>query len=283
MSNLLAANFARLRKDRLFWGLLAVMAMVGVYAVLRRCQIYYELQPDRMEQSHLSWHELFSFAQAIGPATAVFAALFLGTEYSDGTMRGKLTVGCTRAEVYLSSFATVACVSFFLAFACLGSVLLLGLPLLGAPLAENVPYLLEGLVGALGACMAFSAVFTLAAMNCSRKSLSAVICLLGLVASVWLINYLVSALHAPEFDIVGHYDEALGQFVTDQQTPNPQYVGGLRRTVYQFLYDFLPTGQVSQYASMDSMNPMRMTLYAFLFTALSTVTGLALFRCKDLK
>lgn len=282
MGKLLSANFARLRRDRLFWGLVTGMILLGAYTVLHRWWIYWDLQPDRLSQARLSWFEFFAFMQYIGPAMAVLTAFFQGTEHSDGTLRTKLVVGCTRWEVYLAFFVSVAGTALVLALVCIAVVLVLGIPLLGPPRLENVPYLLEGLIGSLATCLAFSAVFTVVGMNCSRSAHAAVICLVGLIAAEWLVNYLVSALHAPAFNAFQNWDPVLGMY-TETTIPNPEYVGGLRRTLYQFLYEFLPSGQASQYAAMDSMHPSRMAVYAVLFSGLSTMAGFQLFRRKDLR
>ncbi|MEG0494561.1 MAG: ABC transporter permease, partial [Clostridia bacterium] len=54
--------------------------------------------------------QIFFFqAVIIGLVSPLFCGLFLGTEYSDGTMRNKLIVGQKREKIYLSSFIVCTC------------------------------------------------------------------------------------------------------------------------------------------------------------------------------
>ena len=46
----------------------------------------------------------FGCALFIGIVMAVFCSLFIGTEYSEGTIRNKIIIGQKRGTVYLSNF-----------------------------------------------------------------------------------------------------------------------------------------------------------------------------------
>ena len=46
----------------------------------------------------------FGCALFIGIVMAVFCSLFIGTEYSEGTIRNKIIIGQKRGAVYLSNF-----------------------------------------------------------------------------------------------------------------------------------------------------------------------------------
>ena len=73
----------------------------------------------------------FGCALFIGIVMAVFCSLFIGTEYSEGTIRNKIIIGQKRGAVYLSNFITcslvsvVMCMAFFIPYLCIG------IPLLG--------------------------------------------------------------------------------------------------------------------------------------------------------
>jgi hypothetical protein len=61
------------------------------------------------------------------------------------------------------------------------------------------------------------------------------------------------------------------------------YVSGTKRTVYEFLYDFLPGCQMRQIAEQNPENPERLPLYSLLITVVTTACGIFFFRRKDLK
>lgn len=57
--------------------------------------------------------------------------MFIGTEFSDGTMRNKLIVGHRRREIYFTNFLTCALSGIFFNLVYLALVSLIGIPLFG--------------------------------------------------------------------------------------------------------------------------------------------------------
>ena len=275
MRNLLAANFFRLKKSALFWGTLALSFGVGLMLVLNRLG-------DRASYGvSISLDQIiFGHAVTIGLVGSVFVSLFLGAEYSDGAIRNKLAAGHSRTRVYLAGFLTMAACCLLFCLACLAAVLGLGVPLIGPPSAP-LPALLPLLAGSMATAVSFCALFTLVVMNCSRKSLSVTACMLGLMFMMSLTTWLSARLDEPEF-------RDTGPLVVDGEVvfgtePNPLYLRGAEREVYQALDDLLPYGQALQYMTFSAAHPERLPLYSLAVTALSTVAGIALFRRKDLK
>ena len=84
-----AANFLRLRKNKLFWGLLAFSAGFGALVAFN----YYEM--SQIEPITLDG-AFFIYPMTACILTAVFIPLFLGREYSDSTIRNKVSAGCSR-------------------------------------------------------------------------------------------------------------------------------------------------------------------------------------------
>ena len=64
---------------------------------------------------------------------------------------------------------------------------------------------------------------------------------------------------------------------------NSQYLSGTQRTVFELLYDLLPSSQVVQYSSRQTQNLDSMPLYAIVVITLTSGLGLVLFQRKDLK
>lgn len=275
MRNLLYANLFRLRKSALFWGSLAVSFGVGLMLVCNR------LSDRAGYEASISLDQiLFGHAVTIGLLGSVFVSLFLGAEYSDGTIRNKLAAGHSRAGVYLANFITMAGCCLLFCLVCLVAVLGLGLPLIGPP---SVPFgeLLPLLAGSLTVAVSFCALFTLWVMNCSRRAVSVTVCMLGVVFMMSLTTWLSARLDQPEFrDTVPLVVNGEIVFGTES---NPLYLRGAAREVYQVLDDLLPYGQALQYMTFTAAYPERLPLYSLAVTALSTAVGIALFRKKDLK
>ena len=67
------------------------------------------------------------------------------------------------------------------------------------------------------------------------------------------------------------------------EMPNPMYLEGTEREVYEVLNDLLPTGQSVQYVNMEAANPMLLMAYSAGVTVVVTTVGIFLFRKKDLR
>ena len=97
MRNLLHANLSRLRRDGTFWFMLVL-----IFA----CSAGTMLLWGRNVAESLD-HYYFRLSAYMGLYFAIFAALFLNTEYSEGTIRNKLAVGHVRRDVYLANYFTL--------------------------------------------------------------------------------------------------------------------------------------------------------------------------------
>ena len=65
--------------------------------------------------------------------------------------------------------------------------------------------------------------------------------------------------------------------------PNPNYVSGTLRAVYQFAVDALPTGQSILLANQELEHPILALSASAGLVVLCSVVGMAVFRRKDLK
>ena len=273
MRNLLAANFFRLKRSLLFWGILAFSFCAGTLISFN----YYEM--SQQESIPLDG-AFFSYPILACILTAVFIPLFFGREYSDSTIRNKIAMGRPRPLIYAANLLTGMAASALFCAAYMAVVLAAGIPLVG-PL-ETAPELTALIIlGSLAALAAFCALFTLVVMNCSKKSTAAVVCVLGTFLLLVAAIYLRSRLLSPEY-LNGSWN-ADGEFIPGVPVPNPQYLGGTQRMVFALLYSLLPSSQVIEFASQQAQDPGRMLLYSLAVIVLTTAAGTLLFRKKDLK
>lgn len=276
MSKLLSAGFARLWKNTLFR--IEIIVMLLFYAAVMIAN--YQSARDYGISYDLDGFFPGSF-MIIGFFTAAFAAMFLGTEYSDGTIRNKLVMGHGRAAIYLSGLI-VCFVSSVLV--CLSSIVLIctmGIPMFG-PLTKPLVNTLAMIGTGFLIVAAYSAVFTFIAMLISNKPITA-------LASIFtcLILYFGSMtigmkLDEPEINSGYEWIEN-GELVSSLPHPNPYYLRGAKRAAYEFLYDFLPAGQGFQLAKENAEPKVQFPLYSLLISVSVTTGGILAFRRKDLK
>ena len=128
---------------------------------------------------------------------------------------------------------------------------------------------------------AFSAIFTFIGMICSNKAISAVLCILVFLGFTIFTSMIYNALSQPELSS-SILVTAEGMQMTDP-TPNPNYVRGVWRDIYQFIIDFLPTGQGIQMSDLNIAHPVCMGLSSIFITIVVTLGGIVAFNKKDLK
>lgn len=97
MRKLLRANFTRLIKNKLFWILMALEFVMGA-----GLPVLHYLDNQNANGEWTLDACIFSYAMFVPILLSALAALFIGSEYSDGTMRNKLIVGHRRSNIYMA-------------------------------------------------------------------------------------------------------------------------------------------------------------------------------------
>lgn len=273
MTNMLSANFLRLRKSRLFWSLMAFGFGFGALVTLN----YYEM--NRLVEDFPLDGAFFLYPVPACVLTAVFVPLFFGREYSDHTIRNKVETGYPRPAIYAANLLTAIATTILFCAGHMVVVAAMGTSLVGFMVIDLQSAVLI-ILGSMAALAALCALFTLIVMVCDRKSLSVASCILAafflLIASI----YIRSRLLAPEY--ITYSFNAAGNLVQIPPKANPEYVGGIQRTFFVFLNEALPSSQLVRYVSWD-VPSFGELLWSLAAVVLSTGAGIALFRKKDLK
>lgn len=277
MRKLTAAHFSRLLKDKAFWLISAVAFLSSLFIILSSSRSAAEMTAS----GYIVTLDDYFFSQApfMGLYLSIFISLFLGTEYADGAVRNKLIVGASRWDVYLSGLAvSMGAGIFFLCLWWLGSAP--GLLLIG-PLDMGIGgFLLHALV-AVGFTAALTSIFTAVSSFSDNRAITVVLTL-----AVWLLLLFASSalydrLCEPEFQ--SSMIVTANGFEVGDPEPNPFYLSGSTRTLFEWLLDFLPTGQAALMADNAVAHPLRQFFLSVLVTVGSSAAGLSAFRRKDLK
>lgn len=276
MNKLLRANFSRLWKDKLFWLCMGGMFVYSIVYMLNGCR---QAKVDLSEYSYGLDEYYFHFALSIGFFCTLFSSMFFGTEYSDGTIRNKIIVGHTRTNLYLSSLFTTFTATLLILSAWLVGALV-AVPMLGF-WKMGALHLFEYLLIAVTFVLAFSAICTAVNLLSSNKAVTVIVSILLFLGLLIFAGVLYSALSEPE--MVGGIQLTPDGLQMVDPTPNPKYVSGLRREIYDFIVDFLPTGQGLRLWQLEVGNPIRMLVSSVSITVLTTAGGLVAFQRKNIK
>ncbi|MCM1168207.1 MAG: ABC transporter permease [Ruminococcus sp.] len=212
---------------------------------------------------------------------SIFSALFLGTDYSNGTIRNKLVIGHTRGEIYFSNLLTAAAGGLLLLSAAWIPVFAVGLCLdgeMGMPADELALKMLICICAVIASC----AVFTVIGMLFSSKSTIVTITLVSTFALTLGAAVMLSLLTEPEYVSVYEFS-ADGSIVQTEPVPNPMYVGGAKRDIVTALNDVLPSGQIMQLETGSVHNAELLPLYSLGIISVATAAGALVFRRKDLR
>lgn len=277
MRKLLSANLSRLWKDKIFWLCAVCVLLVSVMAMLADCRYAAENKAAGYAVSLEQYY--FNTVPFMGIFIAVFTAMFLGTEYSDGTIRNKVTVGHTRTDIYLAGFITC----------CVGSVLLLTAGFLGGLVGVpafglwsiDAAKLLGLLAVAVLFTVALTAIFTVIGMLVTHKAFSVVFAIFLFLAMLIAASSMYNRLCELEF-YSGIMITSEGMQMSEPSL-NPDYLTGTARTVYEWLLDILPTGQSILLSNLETARPLRQMISSVAVTVLSVLCGMLVFRKKDLK
>ena len=283
MRNLFSAHLFRLVRARIFYFGMAALFVMELY-------LLYSNHGDIVSGTASVDNTFFFFTMMGVIAVSAFCGLFVGAEYSSGSLRNKLITGHTKTAVYLSCLLVsgLAAVAFFLCAVAGGLICCLAWQ---TWFVMDAGRLAGYLAASLGVAIAMASLCTLLSLSISSRSTGVVAALLIVMALLFFGNSISTTLDQPEQipQITTIFDEESGQYsyvYPDENTPmvdNPSYPRGTTRAVYQVLYDFLPTSQTFQLSRAETETPWLLALWSLLFTVFITAAGLCLFQRKDIK
>lgn len=277
MRKLIAANFFRFRKDRFSWRIVGILVILSLFTVFNSARSYEALAAMGYVKSLDDYY--FNQAPFFGAFLALVISMFLGTEFSEGTIRNKLCIGHKRSHIFLSNFISCALAAIVLAVVwLLISALLFGLI---GPLEMGVSEFADCIFVAIGFAVAFSALYTVIGSLSSSKAMTIIYTFAVFVVLVIVASGLYDRLCEPEINGGRYFDGT--KFVQMEPTPNPLYLSGMIRTVCEVALELLPTGQALLLSEVAIEYPVRAIALSAVFTIVTLLVGSMLFRRKDIK
>lgn len=276
MRKLITANFFRLRKDRFSW------CVVGIIVVLSLGNVFNSAYEAMAAGGYVMSLDGYYFGQAplIGSYLALLISMFLGTEFSEGTIRNKLCIGHKRNEIFLSNFISCAFASIVLtAVWLLSCTLLFGLI---GPLEVEVSEFVGYIFVAMGFAVSFAALYTVIGSLSSNKAMTIIYTFAVFIILAMAASALDDRLCEPEINEIMTYNN-YGAVVMQESAPNPLYLSGTIRTVCEVALELLPTGQALLLSEVAIEYPVRAILLSVVFTTVTLLVGSRLFRRKDIK
>lgn len=277
MHKLLIANINRILKTRLFGLEMILCAILSAWIIFCNYNEAYQLTQNRLILENV----FFSIYQIIILLPAVCVSMTIGTEYADGTIRNKLIVGHTRSEVYFSLlFANI--------FPSILVVLLhgiisysIGYPLFGS-FETSIALLALVMLSLILDMILFTILFAVISINCSSKSISGITSILLAYILIMAANFIQNRLYASEM-IYENYTISANGIEYGNLIPNPSYISGMERNVYEVLYNLLPTGHFLQIQELDFSSAIYWPFISVVLIIGITILGYHIFHNKNIR
>lgn len=277
MFNLLSANFIRLKKDKIFYLILISVFLTAFILISISANGIVVSRNNGIERSLDDY--FFVMAPYMGAIYAIFISLFLGTEHSDGTIRNKIIIGHTRTDIFLANYfcCLFSCLTIAVVWllACTPGIFTIGM------FKMSIGELLAYFFVIVGFTMVYCALFTGLNMINTNKAITIVLTLVIWVALIFFASGINDRL--AEEPMLGGTAFIDGKFVTVAPTPNPLYLSGIVRMIFECILDALPSGQAILMNKAAISYPLRQILFSVLLTGVFISIGIAIFRKKDLK
>lgn len=276
MMKLVHANFARMIRNRIFWLSEAFVAGYSVFV--------YQMAARNLKRNPaaMNWNLYFFNAMLfIGILIAVFTAFFIGVEYSDGTIRNKLIIGHKRRDIYLANVLvcfTAGLIQFatYMLVSAVSGILITGATMMG--LHEAGWCLLYCVL----IIAAYTAVICLTAMLDSNKARVVLEEILLVAAFLILTSQIYRDLAEPEYTNRVVLTQE-GGYQAEENVPNPKYVTGTKRVLYEWIDAFLPADQAMYVIDSEAVYSLRAPCCLLLETIVLILTGVYVFQKKDIK
>lgn len=273
MIKLLRANLARMWRNRYFW--FCALTTVFINGVF----IYIML----MNVAIVSWENMtFGFSGLALFTSGAFAAMFLGEEYSDNTIRNKLIIGATRTQIYVANTITAVAGGFCMLAAeklvPLAAALFGGAGKLKMSAGDFALGIAIYVCALIASCVLFAAIGTII----TKRSNSVLLVLVLTMAAYVAAPMIKSKLDVPQTMTVSVYNEDKTAVIEEYEAPDPDGVSGTARAVLETVYNTLSFGQLAQASRDDAARPL-LPLYSLGTIAVTAGTSVLIFRRKDLK
>lgn len=278
MSRLIYANMVRMIKSKIFW--ISEIFLTG-YSIFAYAMAAVNIRNLGMATDGWTVY-FFNEMLFIHVVMAVLIPFFIGVEYSDGTVRNKISVGHKRTDIYLANVIVcyaAGAVQFFTysAVSALSALFFVGKPALTS--MGQIPWR----VGcSLIVILVYTALYSLVAMLDSNKTRAVVVELLIAFIFVILVSQIYKDLQEQERTDRVVLSET-GEMEIEKNIPNSKYVSGTKRVVYEWIDACLPEDQAMYVIDPDAAFSARAPLCMLGESVVLIMAGAYFFQRKDIK
>lgn len=277
MTNLLKANFYKMKKNKFIWIASILSVIVAIYYIRDNYNVYHDFLSIVNINSLI-----FNYLPVYIIVSSILISTLLGFDYSNGSIKNKIIVGHSRLKIYISNL-----ISTYLIILTIYLIYVLIICLSGIFLFKNLTFNFKFLINIIILfliILSYASISVFIAMTINNDIVSPVLNVLNSFILIIISFILLSVLSEPKYlhSDNGIYINDAGIEVID--TENPMYIKGSKRTIYEIIVNILPTGeafQKSRNRDIDT-NSYSILCYSLCFIIITNTSGIFLFYNKEL-
>ena len=285
MNKLLSAEFGRLVKSMVFKISLLFSAGLGLFCVLMRW-LDIKKNPDIYANLGIEYSNadglIFAGGLYLIFVIAVLVSIFVGIEYSDGTIRNKLIAGHTREHIYFSKLIVCMVADSIIHITYILTVLVFGNLLIGGTTMKATEILLFS-IGSVIAMLALTALLLLFVMVLQNKATGTVVCILTMLVMLFAALTIEAKLEEPEYYETCTYVDETGKVIGVDKERNPGYLTKKQRVIYEQLSIILPVCQLYHIIMKNADCFGWMVVYDGITMMVTTGIGIVVFKKRNLR
>lgn len=260
----------------------AIFALAGSYISNRN--VYGDEFEKQLKNGHLLDNLPLALALAFPIILAVVIGFFIGTEYSDGTIRNKLIAGHSRISIYIANMLTTYIASILIFLTSVIVIYAGGIPLYGNTSLPFHEYL-KAIGVILIAGFAFCSLNTLLCMSIQSKAVGSVTVIILTSVMFMAMMTINSRLNSPEYYDDYSYTDEQSTAIQVVKVKNPHYLSGKKREIYEKISNFLPYTHMYFLVQNVSLpdKPYVFPLNSGIMILITTAAGTIIFKKRDLK
>lgn len=235
MYKLLNADFYRMIKNKIFWGLIIITLCMACF-FLKSLEFY----GDSIELL------IINHFTTIGFFISLFTTLFVGLEYANGTIRNKIVVGHSRIKIYLSNLIISITVGIIIELVYILFMLVVGNAIFNeVRLVLPITQFFKMLLRVVTIIIMYSTIFNCITLLCNDITVSTVICIIFVFVLFLSDGTLSMIVHSEKYNYQYTYNEH-GEATREIIGNNPNYPGETKIRIAEVLRNFSPIGQTNQ-------------------------------------
>lgn len=292
MRNLLSANMRRLMRSRIFW-LIEIGIFLWGSIVYILCNINTK-NGYLMDNGNVYFFNEMTF---IGIVIACYSGFFIGTDYSDGTIRNKVAVGHNRKNIYLANLITILFVGIMQLLAYKLAACTIGYLIVGEKVFTTLYKPFKSIVISVLSICGSVTIATFLSMTIMDKAKAVLVNVFFSILILAAGTAAIKSLLQPETIKIYHEStieqtqstqkmEDNDNFLYVEEVPNPKYLTGMERSFYEFAASVLPGAQALGCAITENkfqMLSIKHILNTTLLVIIVTVGGAFIFTRRDIK